>query len=77
MEQVWNNAQLLHKYVNKASKESGRVFETAGSNAFWLRGKKVPMMLMDQKEEWVAKRRMLGTEVRGWVGARSLDTSDS
>lgn len=63
--------------MNKAWEESGRVFEAEGSNAYWLRGTKEPMMLMDQKEGWVAKRRVVGGEVRGWVGARSLNISDS
>lgn len=77
MESVWTNAQLLNKYMNKAWEESGRVFEAKASNAYWLRGTREPMMLMGQKEGWVAKPRVVGGEVRGWVGARSLNVSDS
>lgn len=65
------------EYMNKAWEESGRVFEAEGSNASWLRGKKEPMMLMDKKEEWVAKWNVVEGEDRGWVGARSLNISDS
>ena len=46
-------------------------------HAYWPRCKKELRVLMDQKEGWVAKGRVMGDEVGEWAGVRSLDISDS